>query len=283
MFDPVIDDVASTSSNISTIAKMLLEPRYIKKHSKSIIDSVTDAQAYVNNNPNPCYIITDNYFVINTAGKNLLERYGCPNSVLGIRQYKNILNVLIQGSINPTIDDSNIDWISLAIEEIKYVSDDALSKAWFKLIQNEAECKMKYSKRTLKRMSELSQKEALLFEQYAKYVVDYGGNLYLPIYNAKDKTILDLHELANADLINNEALTATNGSLIKGEYFINFEGELTFYKLTEFGKDLIEVIEHKGSIDDVIDCVNKQKCVWKAYHFLENGKTGTVYKESQKE
>lgn len=252
----------TTISNGSSIIKMLIEPRQIKKVSNATNDSIKKAKQIVDSIDEPAYILSHEFFVCNKHYSQMMRNYGCPESLLGVYQLNNIIKIITGEKIDKSlINEKEIDCeiLSNIMDRIRFVSDETLSKAWSKLLKNEVECKHKYSMRTIELLSQLSPEEANLFDKKSKSIIHADGNFFLLYNENTGNGLLERAILMEAGFISFEPLTITDGKFLWNGYYIITEGKVNVFKLTKFGTDIYQLIENDISVNDCKDELDSQK------------------------
>ena len=276
------EEISTAISNGTSIVKMLLEPRQIKKVSNAIGNSYSDAKRLVDSNNNPAFIQTDNFFVCNVQYSQLLKMYGCPESPLGARQLDNITRIITNEKIDVTlINEEEIDFelLSNILDKIRFVSDETLSKAWSKLLKNEIENKHKYSMRTIDLLSHLSSEEANLFYNMCGSIFYQTEDKYYFFSDSKTsgKELLDRSLLMEVGFIGSEELNISDSNFFWNGYYITTKGSISFFKLSRFGIDIYQLIEKEISAEDCkkeLD-LQKQLTSWSIHKMIDENRYDT--------
>lgn len=246
-------EIANTLSESSSIARMLLEPRQIRKITDANCESFDKLKEKVDSCIEPAYIYSNGMFVCNSKYDRVLNHYGCPKGLLGAKQLENIIKVLDRVEIDnsKSLESVDLGWLMKAIDEIRYVSDDVLSIAWSKLITNEIENGDKYSKKTISLLAELSRDDALLFEKYAKKILlSNKGEGFLFSFNPVGQQLMEIKKLDYAGFIDSEGLLfKTSQQYIWNDYCL-VSDSLKGYALTQFGIDVFGILDINMKLED---------------------------------
>lgn len=286
------DNLLATVSNGTSIVKMIVEPRSIKKINSVINQSLVESKKIVDSITEPSCICTDNYFVCNDSYLRLLQMYNCPPSYLGMRQLNNIQKVVTNAEINESkINEDTIDFdiFMKIVDEIRYVSDEVLSKAWSKLLKNELENDQRYSMRTITLLSQLSSEEASLFYKNGKYIFkDYDGIFYfINDSNIRGIDLIERTTLMEIGFIGSEDLSMTNGELLWNGHYIKINGSIDVFKLTTFGVDTYQLMDVNFTINDCKQILDAQKKIvsYSIYKMIDDSKyiSTPLYTKEQKE
>lgn len=269
----VEDGIMGTVSNGTTIIKMLIEPWTVKRLSAAITQSLTESEKIVDSITEPACISTERYFVCNDAYYQLLKQYGCPQSSFGMRQLDNIRNIISNAEVDTSkIDEKLIDYdvIMKIFDEIKFVSEDVLVKAWSKLLKEEVENNRRFSKRTVVLLSQLSSDEARLFHKNVKSIIRDSNGVFFYLSNPGIKGIdlLERTTLIEVGFIGSESLTINDGSYFWNDYYIKSKGKTHVFKLTQFGVDIYQLMDNDYTLDDCVDVLNLQYLV-KSYSIFQ--------------
>lgn len=89
-------------------------------------------------------------------------------------------------------------WINRFFDSVADISDEDLQMLWGKVLAGEVKRPKSYSLRTLETLKNLSKYEAELFEKIVPYVMNMGGNLFLPSNNE----LLQKYGVAYGEIIN---------------------------------------------------------------------------------
>lgn len=286
------DNLLTTVSNGTSIVKMIIEPRSIKKINSAINQSMEESKKIVDSNIEPSCICTNNYFVCNKSYLKLLQMYNCPQNHLGMHQLNNIQKVIVNADIDESKineDTINFDIFMKIVDEIRYVSDEVLSKAWSKLLKKELENDQRYSMRTISLLSQLSSEEASLFYKNGKYIFkDYGGIFYyINESNIKGIELIERTTLIEIGFIGSENLSITNGELIWNGHYIKTNGSIDVFKLTTFGVDIYQLMDIDFTINDCKQILDTQKKItsYSIYEMIDDSQyiSTPLYSKEQEE
>jgi len=261
-------EVANIASEGTSIIRMIIEPRQIRKITDATCDSLEKLKEKVDGYEEPTYTSANGIFVCNKAYSQMLNSYGCPFGPLGAKQLENITNVLNKSEIkaNPeSLGSADVDWLMKAIDEIRFVSDDTLAFAWNKLLKGKIENGNRYSKRTIDLLANLSKEDALLFEKYAKRIISIDSEKLLFAFNLKGQELMDIKQLDYAGFIDSKEVSIKNGCYIWKNYYLITAGVLQACTVTQFGLDIFGIFELSMELDDYakeLEILTKNKVKW---------------------
>lgn len=173
-------------------------------------------------------------------------------------------------------EDIDEDWKNNFFDKSKKIYSEDLQFIFGKILAGEIRQPGTYSKRLLNILSNLSQKEATLFNKISKYVLHDSKNSFIisdsEILSNFDITIEDIIDLEEAGLINSNPLnvSGTNIYQYKG-YLINFfeqQPKLRIYCLTNSGSDLEKILNQEISIDYLLEIKKKYNINKMNYSFI---------------
>lgn len=173
-------------------------------------------------------------------------------------------------------EDIDEDWKNNFFDKSKKIYSEDLQFIFGKILAGEIRQPGTYSKRLLNILSNLSQKEATLFNKISKYVLKDSNNSFIisdrEILSRFDITIEDIIDLEEAGLINSNPLnvSGTNMYQYKG-YLITFfeqQPKLRIYCLTNSGKDLEKILNQEISIDYLLEIKKKYNINKMNYSFI---------------
>lgn len=173
-------------------------------------------------------------------------------------------------------EDIDEDWKNNFFDKSKKIYSEDLQFIFGKILAGEIRQPGTYSKRLLNILSNLSPKEATLFNKISKYVLHDSKNSFIisdsEILSNFDITIEDIIDLEEAGLINSNPLnvSGTNIYQYKG-YLINFfeqQPKLRIYCLTNSGSDLEKILNQEISIDYLLEIKKKYNINKMNYSFI---------------
>lgn len=83
-------------------------------------------------------------------------------------------------------DKMDNDWLSNFFEKSRTTSDAHMQEVWAKVLAGEATTAGSYSKRTVRLLSELDKRDAVLFQNLCQFVWEVDGHLIPVIFDAPD-------------------------------------------------------------------------------------------------
>lgn len=173
------------------------------------------------------------------------------------------------------------DWISEFFDNVANVSNEKMQILWGKILAGEVENPGQFSKRTLDSLKKLTQNEAEMFREYAKFVMSCPlefqndpktNDYFIPAekrlvqkYNIKFPTIIFLNDAGLLTYDNAISAGPTIPSQGVGHLYyrgcpaIEFTNSRTeqvglykgVYLLTSVGKELLSVIENSQDVEDI--------------------------------
>lgn len=173
-------------------------------------------------------------------------------------------------------EDIDEDWKNNFFDKGRKIYSEDLQFIFGKILAGEIKQPGTYSKRLLGLLSNLSQKEATLFNKISKYVFSDSKNSFIisdrEILSKFGITIEDIIDLEEAGLINSNPLnvSGTNMYQYKG-YLITFfeqQPKLRIYCLTNSGKDLEKIINQEISVDYLQEIKKKYNINKMNYSFI---------------
>lgn len=149
------------------------------------------------------------------------------------------------------------DWKNNFFDKGRKIYSEDLQFIFGKILAGEIKQPGTYSKRLLGLLSNLSQKEANIFNKIAKYTLKNAGNSFIisddEILKNFDVKLDEIILLEEAGLINSNPLTISNTNLYEYKnYLINFfdnKTSLGVYFLTKAGCELENIVNKQIDID----------------------------------
>lgn len=171
---PITKLVETVSAGIGT----LYEPIHIRRMAKAKGFEMQLISNTINSNLQlPTKYENGNVIVDSTNANELVQR--AKNRLLfqEMKKQQNIESVVSKAaselSIVKSVSDTPVedDWVSEFFDCVANVSNEKMQILWGKVLAGEVEKPGKFSKRTLDVLKKISQKEAEMFEEYAKFVL----------------------------------------------------------------------------------------------------------------
>lgn len=169
-------------------------------------------------------------------------------------------------AVSKNIDE---DWKNHFFDKGKKIYSEDIQFIFGKILAGEIKQPGTYSKRLLGLLSNLSQKEALIFNKIAKYTLKNNNNLFIisdnELLKSFDIKLDEIILLEEAGLINSNPLTISGTNIYEYKnYLINFldtKPHLSVYFLTKSGCELENIISNKNEIN--LDYLSKIKQKYK--------------------
>lgn len=257
------------------------EPRHIKK--------MADAKAYelkmisdaVRNNSDVPIVYDSTGVSIDTSNfEEIAKRASSRLAYQEITKQQNIESVVdnayqeLQGA--EAIQDTQVDpdWMFRFFNAVENISNEDMQKIWGRILAGEIQSPSKYSYRTLEKMRNITQSEALLFQKVAALAIREGSTTFIlseeTLMNKHDVYFADLLILEECGMMSSQTLSLTisvssdNDNIIFNSKIL---GKITgtksetekiilyIYIFTEAGVQLIDAIQPEQNETYIIECL----------------------------
>lgn len=173
-----------------------------------------------------------------------------------LENYTNKINVEIEE-----------DWKNNFFDNGRKIYSDDLQIIFGKILAGEIKQPGTYSKRLLGKLSNLSQREAEIFNKLSRYTMNNHNRVFIiadsDILKKLDIKIEEIILLEEAGLINSNLMVLSGSKTYEYKnYFIDFidnEPSLRVYFLTNSGSELVSIIDNDISLEYLIEIKKKYK------------------------
>jgi len=224
---------------------------------------------------------SDGKILIDTQDYNeLAKRAGSRLIFQELQKQQNIESIMDIASdelaTDASVSDEPVDndWAIRFFNSVEDVSNEEMQKLWGKVLAGEVRQPGQFSVRTLEKLKNMTQKEAVLFAKVADFCISYGNrfqfidmdDMLLRKYNI---AFLDLLRLSDCGLLSlaettftlqeNDSYTIHNQKLIAHFLFNGSASSvrLSIYSLTDAGRELFSIINKTPNVQYFIEYLSK--------------------------
>lgn len=170
------------------------------------------------------------------------------------------------------------DWKNNFFDNGRKIYSDDLQIIFGKILAGEIKQPGTYSKRLLSILSNLSQREAEIFNKLSRYTMNNHNRVFIiadsDILKKFDIKIEEIILLEEAGLINSNLMVLSGSKTYKYKnYFIDFidnEPSLHVYFLTNSGSELVSIIDNDICLEYLIEIKKKYKIKKLNYSLIES-------------
>ncbi|QQP11672.1 DUF2806 domain-containing protein [Lysinibacillus agricola] len=261
----------------------IYEPTNIRRTAKAKADEIKlISDALVQNNMLPTNYSNGDISIDTTNSEELFKRAGERMIYQEILKQQNIDSVIntafdeLENTDEVSEDPVDKDWITRFMNSIEDISNEYMQEIWGKLLAGEIKQPNTFSLRTLEKLKNLTQHEAVLFKKVSEIALIDGNTSH--IYRGGDLldsvgiNYDDLLVMEECGLITTAELTYSINvkpnfkiTLSNEERFASFYNtsesskiiEIPVYKITYSGTQLLKVIQSNPDNDFFISCIGE--------------------------
>lgn len=244
------------------------EPIYIERIAKSRAKEIEIVSKTINDNIDlPIKYENDGITIDSSSTEEILKRANIREKYNALRKQRNIDSIIVKAYnefdneeyiTNQKVDQ---DWVLNFFENAGYVSDEHIQEIWSKILIGEIKNPNTYTLRTLNILKNMTSFEANLYEKIIPFIFYEKENPF--IYNDTElleKYGLEFNELIKLEdcgLISLNVGVSINFKDIKNYIYnknyvivINGEKNLGIYRITESGKQILNLIKNNICSND---------------------------------
>lgn len=244
------------------------EPIYIERIAKSRAKEIEIVSKTINNNIDvPIKYENDGITIDSSSTEEILKRANIREKYNALRKQINIDSIIVKAynefDNEEYITDEKVDqdWVLNFFHNAGNVSDEHIQKIWSKILIGEIKNPNTYTLRTLNILKNMTSFEANLYEKIIQFIFYEKENPF--IYNDTkllEKYGLEFNELIKLEdcgLISLNVGVSINFKDIKNYIYnnnyvilINGEKNLGIYRITESGKQILNLIKNNICSND---------------------------------
>lgn len=278
------------------------EPIYIERIAKARAKEIEIVSKTINDNIDlPIKYENDAITIDSSSTEEILKRANIRIKYNALRKQRNIDSIIVKAYdefdneeyiTNQKVDQ---DWVLNFFENAGYISDEHIQEIWSKILIGEIKNPNTYTLRTLNILKNMTSFEANLYEKIIPFIFYEKENPF--IYNDTElleKYGLEFNELIKLEdcgLISLNVGVSINFKDIKNYIYnnnyailINGEKNLGIYRITESGKQILNLIKNNICSNDkyFLEIAQKLKndnsgIIINAYKIYKHDKNGIEY------
>lgn len=286
----IIGDLAGLSKPLTKLIEVVssgvgkvYEPTNIRRTAKAKADEIKlISDALVQNSMLPTNYSNGDISIDITNSEELFKRAGERLVYQEMLKQQNIDSVIstayveLENTDEVSKEPVDKDWIIRFMNSIEDISNEHMQEIWGKLLAGEIKQPNTFNLRTLEKLKNLTQHEALLFKKVSEIAVLAGNNPYIfrddNILNNRGLKLNDLLNLEECGLLSAQHLSYTidvnpdSYSILNNKeriaIFYNKKQNskninIPIYKFTNSGSQLFKVIQSTSDNDCFISCIKK--------------------------